>query len=64
MTTFKQKKDDADSPFLKLYYEILSRFHVHDYDTAISEMSFELRQTIEDCTKTITMTTLKTLTPD
>ncbi len=36
---------------MQLYYEILGRFHLNDYDQAISAMSADLRAIIEQCQK-------------
>ncbi len=49
--TFLQLRNEATAPFVKLYYEILSRFHLNDYDQAIGAMSADLRVIIEQCQK-------------
>jgi len=48
--TFEELRNEADEPLIKLYYEILSRFHTHDYKESIDSMSENTRQIIEDCT--------------
>ena len=62
--TFASLRNEASNPLVKLYYEVLNRFHPHDYDAAINAMSDDLREIIEACnagfyyleqTKTITM---------
>lgn len=62
--TFASLRNEASNPLVKLYYEVLNRFHPHDYDAAINAMSGDLRSIIEACnagfyyleqTKTITM---------
>lgn len=47
--TFLQLRNEAENPLEKLYYEILSRFHTHDYDIAINSMSEDLRVIIISC---------------
>ena len=47
--TFPQLRNEATDPFVKLYYEILGRFHLNDYDQAISAMSADLRVIVEQC---------------
>lgn len=49
MKTFAQLRNEAADPLIRLYYEILNRFHAHDYDIALSSMSDDLRKIIEDC---------------
>lgn len=51
LTSFSKLRSETNDPFLKLYYEILSRFHVNDYDKALEAMNPELRIVIEACTK-------------
>lgn len=53
MKTFLQKRNETVYPFRKLYYEILNRFHVDNYQEAIKLMSSDLRSIIEDCHKII-----------
>ncbi len=53
MRHFATLRNETPFPFRKLYYEILNRFHPHDYDLALSQMSEDLRKIIEDCTKQI-----------
>ena len=44
-------RNEAQEPFDKLYYEILSRFHYNDLDAAIDGMSPEIKQIMIDCTE-------------
>ena len=53
MRHFAKLRNETPFPFRKLYYEILNRFHPYDYDLALSEMSEDLREIIESCTKSI-----------
>jgi len=46
---FASLRDEASAPLVKLYYEVLNRFHPHDYDAAINAMSGDLRSIIEAC---------------
>ena len=47
--TFEQLKGETQNNFHKLYYEILSRFHQHDYNLAYSQMSDDLKIIIKNC---------------
>lgn len=40
---FVTKRKQAKNPLVKLYYEILSRFHVDNIEIALQEMSEETR---------------------
>lgn len=53
MRHFAKLRNETPFPFRKLYYEILNRFHPHDYDLALSQMSEGLREIIKGCTKSI-----------
>ena len=53
---FAMLRDATESPFLALYYEILSRFHPHDYDLALSVMSDDLKPIIIACTELLAET--------
>ena len=48
--TFVQLRNEAKDPFMQLYYEILSRFHLNDYEQAIGAMTDELRAIVEGIT--------------
>ena len=51
MKSFAQKRNETNDPWLKLYYEVLSRYHTHNYDLAIEQMSDPMRVIVEACTK-------------
>lgn len=46
---FCEYRNEATDPFVQLFYDILSRYHTHDYDIAISGMSDGLRDIIMAC---------------
>jgi hypothetical protein len=46
---FCEYRNQEQDPFVKLFYDILSRYHTHDYDIAIAGMSDGLRAIIEAC---------------
>jgi hypothetical protein len=50
-TKFIKMRDQSTDPFLKLYFEILSRFHDYDYEKATAAMNEELRVIIDKCTE-------------
>ena len=46
---FIQSRDEAESPFLRLYFEILNRFHEDDHNKALAGMSDDLRACMQAC---------------
>jgi hypothetical protein len=46
---FCEYRNEATDPFVQLYYDILSRFHVNDYNKALEGMSDKMRQIIMAC---------------
>lgn len=46
---FVEYRKEAKDPFVQLYYETLSCFHVNDYGKALEGMSDKLRQIIMAC---------------
>lgn len=46
---FCEYRNETKDPFVKLFYDILSRYHKDDYDIAIAGMSPTLRDIIVAC---------------
>lgn len=50
---FVSYRNEAPDPFVQLYYDILSRFHVNDYNKALEGMSDKMRQIIIACSNEV-----------
>lgn len=42
--SFEQRKNESINPFIRLYFEILSRFHKDNYELAYESMGVDLQR--------------------